>query len=91
MRNNKNVSRILVPLVMGISLIVLFGWVVQEPTLVSLFPGLASMKVNTALSFFFLAGSIFLLSRTKNTLYWRVPALLVLIVSLLTIIQTSFG
>ncbi len=78
----------------GVGIAVLIGWVLNIPTLTSLAPGLASMKVNTACAFISASTALWLL-RTPNRdskAFWvaRVLALLLIALAALTLAQDVF-
>jgi PAS domain S-box-containing protein len=77
-----------------VGLLVIYGWVFNIPSLKSVFPGLATMKVNTALSFV-LAGIALWLSNDENAhdkKLWiaRSCAALVTMLALLTLGEYIF-
>ncbi len=81
--------------VIFIAVAVLAGWVFQVAALTSLGPGLATMKVNTALCFILAATSMILLCRLDISALtrWVSFGCLILLgfVALLTLIQDGFG
>ncbi|MGQ0762150.1 MAG: PAS domain S-box protein [Acidobacteriota bacterium] len=87
----------------GIGVLVLVGWAVDSPTLKSVFPGMVSMKANTALCFLLLGLSLRLLQRDfSNTnvvsrsyhqrrLVAKVLASVVVLIALVTLGEYIFG
>jgi diguanylate cyclase (GGDEF)-like protein/PAS domain S-box-containing protein len=75
--------------------VVLLGWAFDIAVLKSVFPGLVTMKVNTALGLAFSAVSMWLLlpgpSRTRRGDIARLLALLVVLIGLATLAEYAFG
>lgn len=82
-------------IVLIVGLLVLTGWVIDVPTLKAVFPGLATMKPNTALAFF-LAGMSLWLFQGEQAGQWarrlaQGCALAVAIVGFLTLMEYLWG
>ncbi|HSL31274.1 MAG TPA: PAS domain S-box protein [Anaerolineales bacterium] len=81
--------------VIAIGLLVLAGWVFDIPTLKTVFPGLNSMKVNTALSFVLCGIALRFVNRETSQPWqlWltRILAFLVTLLGLLTLGQYALG
>ncbi|MGD0567368.1 MAG: PAS domain S-box protein [Candidatus Sulfotelmatobacter sp.] len=80
---------------MGVGLLVLFGWAFHIGTLLSVFPGHVTMKVNTALGLEFGGMSLWLLlpgeSRTRRGKIARFLALVVVLIGVATLIEYFFS
>jgi PAS domain S-box-containing protein len=88
--NDQKVIRALSLIVVGFSLLVLVGWVLQLQPLTALLPGFATMKANTAVALALLGLASYL--RTLGRLAWsRGLAALVLFFAVLTAIQILFN
>jgi PAS domain S-box-containing protein len=78
-----------------VGLIVLSGWLFNNPVLKSFLPGFPEMKANTALAFFFAGLSLCLSSPTSRQPWVEVAAKgcagLTLLLSLLNLVQYSLG
>ncbi|MDP9264024.1 MAG: PAS domain-containing sensor histidine kinase, partial [Acidobacteriota bacterium] len=95
----RQLSQAVVAIAVGVGISVLFGWWRDIDSLKSLLPGLVSMKANTALTFIFLAVSLWLL-QAEGTAFVRKDkvgrwgqglALLVAVIGLLTFGQYVTG
>ncbi|HMD80529.1 MAG TPA: hypothetical protein VKE92_04420, partial [Anaerolineales bacterium] len=83
------VSRAAGGIVLAVGLLALAGWLFNIPTLTSLLPGMATMKVNTALGFILCGISLWLLNheQTKNPIRLLPAACagIVLLIAMLTL------
>lgn len=70
-RRFEAVARAIALAVATLGLAVLIGWVVGSATLKSVLPGLATMKVNTALCFLLLGTALFAAGRAPGSAGWR--------------------
>jgi two-component system cell cycle sensor histidine kinase/response regulator CckA len=78
----------------ALALIVLFGWVFDFPALTTVLPGLAAMKINTALGLLFGAISLWFARRPgsdKRDVAGRVFALLVAAIGVFTLVEYVSG
>ena len=76
-------------LAIGVGCFVLLGWIFNVDTMKTLLPELASMKVNTAISFTLLGfGLLFV---RQNPALTQILALVILILSLLSLSQYILG
>jgi two-component system sensor kinase FixL len=77
------------------SVLVLFGWAIDEPRLKSIVPGWQTMKANTALLFLLTGFALIAASRNwqhrKYERYARVAGAVVALVGLLTLAEYIFG
>lgn len=73
----------------GLASVVLLGWAFNLSLVTTVMPGLASMKVNTAMCFLLLGFSIFLLQQNNNSAHGvsRALAIAVLSIASLTVLQ----
>ena len=78
-------------LVGGLAGVALTGWVSGIPALTSVSPGLASMKANTAISFFLLAVAVHCESSHRNYRCQKILALVTVVLSTLTLLQYVAG
>jgi diguanylate cyclase (GGDEF)-like protein/PAS domain S-box-containing protein len=80
---------------MGIACLVLYGWAFHVETLMSVLPGLVTMKVNTAMGLAFSGASLWLLlpedSGTRRKSIARFLALLVVLIGSATLTEYFFG
>jgi PAS domain S-box-containing protein len=94
-RRGQQIARIASLTVILVGCAVLIGWKLELESLKSLIPGLASMKVNTALCFIWAGISLRLLAhRSRSSLKARIVngwAIAITIVALLTICQYVLG
>ncbi|WP_254566314.1 methyl-accepting chemotaxis protein [Oscillatoria sp. HE19RPO] len=90
-----SISRIASITVILIGCMVILGWMFDIPTLKSVFPGLVTMKANTAIGFILGGTCISLWHRGSRDTQSRrtalICALLVVAVGLLTLMQYGFG
>jgi PAS domain S-box-containing protein len=81
-------------MVASLSLLVLFGWLLNIPLLKSFLPGLPAMRFNTALSLLLLSSSLWLLKNEETSLVKKrlaqALAILVLLLNLLTLSEYLF-
>jgi PAS domain S-box-containing protein len=79
----------------GMACVVLYGWAFRVELLKSVFPGLVTMKVNTALGLGFSGISVWLQlpgkSRSRTSYSARFLALLVVLIGVATLAEYSFG
>lgn len=67
----RQLSQVVAAAVVGVGVVVLFGWWRDIALLKSVLPGLVSMRINTALTFIFLAAALWLLQREETDLVRR--------------------
>ncbi|HTQ59758.1 MAG TPA: ATP-binding protein [Candidatus Solibacter sp.] len=90
-------SRAAAPASVGLGLCVLGGWLFGTAALISVSPGLASMKANTALCFVFTGAALWLLqSSRKNSLQWmdlagQALAVIAILIGVLTLVEIASG
>src|SRR5687767_928877 len=86
---DRRVARNAAVLVMGVAVVVMFGWIFDLTLFKSIVPGLAAMKFNTALAFLLVGMALFTLrTRPRRSM---VATLLVLGLALLTLSQYVTG
>jgi len=94
-------------LVFAIGCLVMLGWMFNIPTLKSIFPGLVTMKVNTALGFMLGGAALWLWHKSQETKNWEQSnsqlsinsrrfwvqafAIIVLLIGCLTLVQYVFN
>src|SRR5436190_11735323 len=87
-------SRVASALVLTVGILVLAGWLFEIPALKSIIPGLATMKVNTALAFTLAGTSLWLASiENKNKgleLIAKTCAVIIILIGLLTLSEYIF-
>jgi PAS domain S-box-containing protein len=91
----RQISRVAGGIVITIGLVVLTGWIFDIPAFKSIFPGLTTMKANTALAFA-LTGISLLLTYTDHAHLWikfvaKACAALTVLIGLLTLSEYIFG
>ncbi|MEQ9027437.1 MAG: PAS domain-containing sensor histidine kinase [Aggregatilineales bacterium] len=87
----RTIASVLSILVIAVGIVVLIGWWLDIDALKTLFPGLASMKGNTAIGFVLLGGSLFsYIKEQPKFLYWS-TAVLALLLSTAVLAQYAFS
>jgi diguanylate cyclase (GGDEF)-like protein len=91
----RRLPRIAACLVGTIACISLAGWILRIPVLTSIFPGVVSMKANTAIAFLLLSGAVCAATQDRWPGWQRLLAVAAAALGLLTLIEyasgTSFG
>jgi signal transduction histidine kinase/CheY-like chemotaxis protein/HPt (histidine-containing phosphotransfer) domain-containing protein len=90
---SKKITQISALTVCLTGLIVLLGWLFDVPALMSVLPGMATMKPNTALAFFLAGFSLWDL-QTPSQARWRLGRIfagITLLLGVLTLMEYNFG
>lgn len=77
-------------IVFALGLIVLSGWLLNIPSLTSIIPGYANMKVNTSLLFILSSVELYLILVNKRKLLNRILCLFISLFGLITLLQYEF-
>ncbi len=91
--NRQKTGQALSLFIILVAMLVLVGWGIGFAPLTTLLPGLASMKVNTALNFVLLGLSTFIFIAGKDRFRWlqRVSAVVIVVIGALTLVEYSFS
>lgn len=77
-------------IVFALGLMVLSGWLLNIPSLTSIIPGYANMKVNTSLLFILSSVELYLILVNKRKLLNRILCLFISLFGLITLLQYEF-
>lgn len=77
-------------IVFALGLMVLSGWLLNIPSLTSIIPGYANMKVNTSLVFILSSVELYLILVNKRKLLNRILCLFISLFGLITLLQYEF-